>query len=86
MQQKQFEMVYVTVFFHTEFIFVWSFKNGNGLLGCHKWVTSTGECQNLVPGLNSQRQGPARSVICRIYVIAYFLFANVISEIFILVI
>ena len=31
MKQKLFEMVQVTVLFHTdEFIFVWSFKNGNG--------------------------------------------------------
>ena len=31
MKQKLLEMVPVTVLFHTdEFIFVWSFKNGNG--------------------------------------------------------
>ena len=31
MKQKLSEMVQVTVLFHTnEFIFVWSFKNGNG--------------------------------------------------------
>ena len=31
MKQKLLEMVKVTVLFHTdEFIFVWSFKNGNG--------------------------------------------------------
>ena len=34
------------------------------LLGCQNWVTSTGGCQNLVPGWHSQRRGPAWSVIC----------------------
>ena len=35
MKQKMLEMVQVTVLFHTdEFIFVWSFKNGNGRQNC----------------------------------------------------
>ena len=56
MKQKLLEIVQVTVLFQTdEIIFVWSFKNGNGrqnhpLLGCQNWDTSTGGCQNLVPG------------------------------------
>ena len=33
------------------------------LLGCQNWITSTGGCQNLVPGWHSQRRGPAWSVM-----------------------
>ena len=64
-KQKLLEMV--QVLFHTdEFIFVWSFKNGNGRQnhssGAKTWLhRRTG--QNLVPVWHSQRRGPAWSII-----------------------
>ena len=67
MEQKLLEMVQETIVFHTdEFIFVWSFKNGNGRQNC-----SSGDKTGFdgrVPKLSSRvtlatlRRGPACSV------------------------
>ena len=53
-EKKLLEMVQVTVLFHTdEFTFVWSSKTGTGAKTAPRvqnLVSSTGGCQNLVPG------------------------------------
>ena len=63
MKQKLLEMIQVAVLFHTdEFIFVWSFKNGNGRQNRPR-VPKLGYFDGRVPKLSS-RVTLATSRVC----------------------
>ena len=71
MKQKLFEMVQVTVLFHTdEFIFVWSFKNGNGRhnrsSGSKNGLLRRAGAKTKFPG-NTRNVAPGAGVVSQMY-------------------